>query len=502
MARAIEAAQWNYVGVIIRVGLQFAVQIFLARKIGPEAFGLGSLGFVAISLGMLVVEMGLGSALVQAKSLDNETLDIVATRMLISGLGGTGALWLLSAPVAAMLGYAELEPVLRAMAPMIVLYTVSVVPLSLLRREMNFFNFQLIQLFSYLIGFVLVGCTLAVLGYGVWSLVGAYLAQTLVAGIAPLILMERRPRLKFSGRLPGLQSFGFVIMSTNVLNWSVENLSNVVIGGFFGPKVLGLYTIANNLVRTPANHLVVSLQSVVFPASSLVQDNPEKLRRGYLIAVALVMLVAAPVFVGLAAVSNTVIAALFGDRWQGAGGMLAPLALAMNFHVVMALAGPLLAGAGDPGAELKIQFATLVAFIAMLVITAPISAVALAWGVLVVYALRAILMTAAVAKRVELSGSDQWRVLRGPLLLASLVAVVLWLVDLVEAVAGIAAALRLASEVTTGALIILLSLWLIPRVLIVHEIAWFVVAILARFPLLKRMALLRRFAAGPVDPAW
>ncbi len=58
-----------------------------------------------------------------------------------------------------------------------------VVAESLLRRNLQFKNLMWANVWSYLIGYALIGIILAWLGYGVWALVGATLGQSLLKSV-------------------------------------------------------------------------------------------------------------------------------------------------------------------------------------------------------------------------------------------------------------------------------------------------------------------------------
>jgi PST family polysaccharide transporter len=131
----------------------------------------------------------------------------------------------------------------------------------------------------------------------------------------------------------------------------IEQGTHVAAGRFFGAAALGQFTLSNNLVRTPANHLVVSLQSVLFPMAARAHHNDAGLRRAYLTALAGVGLVAFPTFAFVATMADPIVQVLLGSRWIEAAPVLAALSTAMIPHAAMAICGPLLNGRGEPEIE-------------------------------------------------------------------------------------------------------------------------------------------------------
>lgn len=279
----------------------------------------------------------------------------------------------------------------------------------------------------------------------------------------------------------GLKKFGVRVLFTNMANWVIENVDNLLVGKVFGPTALGLYSVSYNLVRTPANHLVVTLQTVLFPVSARAQDNPGSLRRAYLIVVAGVALVAFPVFAGIATVTDTLIAALFGQQWAAAGSVLLPLSLSMMLHAVMAVAGPVLWGKGAAGAEMRVQFWVGIAFVAALLVASRYSVTAMAWAVCGVYGLRVVGMTAALMRHIELSVSALFGALRGGLLAAMLVVFALLVVD--RAFHVWAPMPRLAVEIALSGILLSGFVMALPRLALSNDLLGVTQKLLSRTPL-------------------
>lgn len=129
-----------------------------------------------------------------------------------------------------------------------------------------------------------------------------------------------------------------------------------MVGRAFGTQALGAYTVSYNLVRTPTNHLVTSIQQVLFPASARSRGTNADYGLTYLLVVWGVSLVAFPVFLSVAALSGTLVDALYGAKWASATPILLPLAIAMPFHAVMAVGGPMLWGRGEAVRELRVNW--------------------------------------------------------------------------------------------------------------------------------------------------
>lgn len=489
------ALQWNYAGALTRTVCQFAVVVVLARILGPEPFGVVAAALLVVSLGNLVADFGLGAALVQRKSISEEEIRYVFTVQVLIGIALTVVVASSSGLVARVFGQMDLVPVVRVLSLMFVTQALGQTAFSLLRRQLAFKGLQLAQVLSYILAFVLLGIPMALLGFGVWSLVIAQLCQVaLYASLAYLqVRHSLRPLLRFSDA--SLFGFGFKVVGTNVLNWSIISLDSLFVGRFFGMVELGLYNRAYTLLVTPMNNIVIVLQGVLFAASSRSQDEDSALKRGYLAAVGAMALVILPVFGTVAFVPRTVIEGLYGARWVSAAPLLVPLALAVCFHAMMAVAGPVVLGKGRAGKELTVSALVAVLFLAVLLVTSQMSVVALAWGVFAVYVVRFLLMTSVVLRLVGGSWREVLQALRGGLLTFTATAPIVLGVDTILGLIGTEPFLRLLAATAAGAAMVALLLVALPRLLFAKELVQALGFIAHKLPPLLRR-LLARTGAG------
>lgn len=436
-SRALRGLSWNYAGTVGRIAATFFSQILLARLLGPEQFGLFGYAFLSVTMLALVVDMGLPLALVQIKVLDDDTLSTALARLLaVAALAALGlfaaadlvAQYIFSAPQAA--------PVLRAMAPTLVVGVAAAVITAVISRDIEFKVIQLAGLGSYILGYLVVGVGAALAGWGVWSLVLAWHVQTISACAAMYWFSPRRVRIGNPFRPLAAAPFGAVVMVTNIVNWLIDSGPQVAIGRWLGAAQLGQYSVANNLVRVPADHLVRSVQSVLMALASRAQGDDAAIRRAYLTVLSAVAVLTFPAFTYVLLTAKTIVELLLGAQWSDSGLVLVPLSIAMICHAVEALVGPILSGRGEPRAELRIKVVTLLVMAGVLAYAATISVVAVGWGVAFVYLFRWVTMSTALMRRLHIPVGSVLLLLRGPLLLA---------LACVAAVEGVFALLHAAS---------------------------------------------------------
>ncbi len=354
--RAISATQWRLASSGVQGGLHFAVGVILARLVSPTEFGLVALAAVVVGLASLISDLGLGPAIVRQRPLTDAHLRVGFTASLLIGLM-LALLVLAVSPLAGrLLDNAALPAVLGAESLLFLFAGMGIPSRALLRRRLAYRPLFLIDAGSYLVGYGLVAVALAVMGYGVWSLVLGALLQSLLASLLLLGTagMPLRPLLR-RAELRDLMSFGAGISLNQVVNYAARNGDNFIVGRWLGTHPLGLYARSYNLMMLPQNYFTIALSSVLFPAFCESTDDRSRLTRGYLLAIQMSALVAAPVMVVMIVAAPHLIVALYGEPWIGAAVPLQILCAAGVCRTVYHVSGALAQASGKVYAELRRQ---------------------------------------------------------------------------------------------------------------------------------------------------
>jgi O-antigen/teichoic acid export membrane protein len=447
-ARGVRALRWNYLGNGLRALSQFVVGVVLARLLGPDEFGTVAMAGLVVGMGALVADMGFGVVLVQRPEVLPEDVRFVAMVQVAMGallsLAGVAS----ASVVATWFHRPEAAPIFRAMSAMFLLQSFGLTPLALLRRALDFRGAQLVTVASYLGGYVVVGVPMALAGFGAWSLAVAQIVQSALSSALALWRHGGWARPHWRRPSPGLFGFGVKVIGTNLANWGLANADGVVVGRALGAVDLGLYGRAMAVVLSPLGALTSSLQGVLFAACARAQDDQVRLRRAWLGATSAVAAASLPIFVTVAVVPEAVVGGIYGDGWTGAAPVLVPLALAMPVMAVMSLAGPVVTAVGRVGLELRVALWTLALLLPTLLVAGRLSVVAVAWSVLAVQAVRAVLMVLVARPLVGASWPQLLAALAWPAAFGAATATATAFLDRQLVVAG--SAVRLLADVAVA----------------------------------------------------
>lgn len=415
--------------MVIKVLSQLVIGIVLARLLGPEPFGLIAIAWLMLGLGNLIADSGLSVALIQKPHISPRDIRYVFSLQVSAGLLLTVLSMALAPMIAAFFGRPDATAVLRWMSLLFAMQAFGQTASALMRRDLDHKRVQLIQVVTYLLAYLLLGLPLAYSGFGVWALIVAQLVQASLFSFVAY-LSTRHPLMPaLHADQPGLFSFGTKVLGSNLTSWGISNFDSAIIGRMLGVTDLGLYNRSMNLLASPMNAVVTTLQGVLLPLYSRLQTRPEAVRDTYLATLCLMSIALAPTFSAVAVMPETTVLAVYGLAWQSAAVLITPLALAMPVNAALALGGPLMQGLGHAGLEAVSQGIGLLVLVAGVIAAASISLEAAAWVVLAVYCLRAWLVTRLAAGLVSIPASAILRALSGPLVLAMLAALLGWQFD-------------------------------------------------------------------------
>jgi len=343
---AVRGTFWSALSTVSSRGLRFCITIVLARLLVPADFGLFAMSMLVIDIAELLSDLGLGAALIQRKHLEPEHLVTCFWANQMIGV----FLWAVTVAAAPAAGAfyhnATVSPVLSVMALIFLIAPIGSVPWVLLNRELKFKELMIAQTIATVVRGS-VALTLAWRGFGVWSLVWGPLAGTVTGSIVNWSFCRWRPSVGWSWRhYRELFHFGKGVFGTRFLGYFAANSDNLITGRVLGAATLGIYNFAYQIPHLTETHLAPIVNRVLFPVMSQVQDDLERLRRGYLQSLRWIAMAAMPFAVALFVMAPELIPTVYGQQWQPVVAPLQLLCAAGLAHALTSLVWTVTQAAG------------------------------------------------------------------------------------------------------------------------------------------------------------
>lgn len=293
----------------------FVVTLVLARLLTPNDYGTVALLSVMIALGNVLVDCGLGRALVQKRDATQDDFNTVFYISIVLSLVLYAALFLSAPFVAEFYEIPELKPMLRVLSLSIFFHAMNGVQGAELARKMKFKLSFRISWATTLVS-AITGIWMAFCGYGAWALVWSSVAGG-VAGVAARQLVIRwRPTMTFSrDSARQMFSFGWKMLVGMLVRDLYANLYTLVAGKCFSRADLGFIRKGSHTAGFMMNTVDSTIARVSFPALAKMQDDPGRLRSAMRRMIRSSTFFVFPAMSVLAVVAEPLVVALFGEKW-------------------------------------------------------------------------------------------------------------------------------------------------------------------------------------------
>jgi PST family polysaccharide transporter len=308
--------------------------IVLARLLTPEDYGL--IGMVAILINFVGMfqYMGLSTATVKWSELNHQQ---VSTLFWIN-MGLSTAIMLITIASGPLLAWFYNEPRLIGITAgygiTILFAGLAIQHEAILTRQMRFTAIVIVEVVALLIGFAS-AVVAAWQGAGYWALVLNQMVMTLITAIGVWVACRWRPGLPARGiGMRSMLSYGGNLTGFNVMTFFSRNLDNALIGKFWGPAQLGVYSRAYQMLLMPMQQINAPLAAVAVPTLSRLADSPERYRVAYLKILEKIVMITMPLAALMIATSDWMVLLLLGPQWRETGRIFMLLGIAAMIQPV------------------------------------------------------------------------------------------------------------------------------------------------------------------------
>lgn len=347
------AGRWVFASRVAVQVSQLVIFLAAARFLTPEAFGVFAL-VQAFSVLLFLAAAAGWREFVMSWTGEERGVDQAITYAILGGAG----MMLAGFAAAGVLSRFLVDPTAPALLALfsgcVLLSPIASAYSGVLVRRHRIAGLSLVTIAAELVGLAVSVGTLF-LGWGVFALGAGKLAVQLVmlAGVAGLAKRPFRPALR-AGHGRAILAISGQILANRLIGYVQSNGSTFIVGAFLGPASVGFYRAAERLVSAVAELVMEPLRLIAWVRfrQAAGQAAPDGAVKAHLAAEAtrilpLFIVLAAPVFVGLALVSGELVALLLGEVWRPAGGVAAILALGALAAIPNTTTEPLLSLGGE-----------------------------------------------------------------------------------------------------------------------------------------------------------
>lgn len=295
--------------------VSFAVSIVLARILDPTMYGTVSKVTVITAILLVFVDSGMANALIQKKDPDDLDFSSVFWFNISFCLLLYAALFVLAPWISVFYKDPELVPLVRVLGLTLVVAGLKNVQQAYVSKTMQFRRFFFATLGGTLFSAVL-GITMALRGFGVWSLVAQQLSNVAVNTAILWFTVGWKPKRMFSlSRLGGLLSYGWKLLAASLIDSVYLKIYPLIIGVYYTSADIAFYEKGMNWPNLVVENINSSMDSVLLPVLSAEQDRRDRVREMTRRAIKTGTYVILPLMAGLAACAVPIVRLLMTEKW-------------------------------------------------------------------------------------------------------------------------------------------------------------------------------------------
>lgn len=317
---------------LVRLVIQLAGIVVLARLLSPADYGYLTMVVAIIGVAELFRDFGLSFAAIQAKTLTHQQQSNLF--FINTGIGALASVVTacLAPLIAELYGEPQLVPIVLALSVTFLINGVTTQFRAKAARDLKLAALAVTETIAPLMGLVIaIGIAVAQGGY--WSLVAQQIVTALATLAGSIVIAKWWPsRYRRGAGVRSLLGFGGSVFTSQVITYVSRNVDSVIVGAFFGPNQLGIYNRAFQLLLLPLNQLNAPANRVAMPVLSRLQDDPRRFRDFLLTGQTLLLHLIMVTFAVAWLVADPLVPLLLGDQWTGVIDIFRILAIAGCFQ--------------------------------------------------------------------------------------------------------------------------------------------------------------------------
>lgn len=340
------STRWALFSKTISQFLTFGSTILLARLLSINDFGQAALALIVYLLIDNFVDSGFVYSIVQNK--DFTTTDSATCYWFLTFLSSVVVIGVvcLSPRIADLLGDREAWRLIAAQSIAFLAVPAQVVCTGILLRAVRLDTIARIEI---IVATLRVGISLimAIVGFGVWSLVLPLVAARFMTMVGVFIRSQWKPSLNFSLlSLRQLVPYGTHVTGSRLIWYLYARADRFITGTIIGTEALGVYSMGQQFANALPDMVSASVNRAAFPVFSQLRSDASKLRSEYIDTLRTTTAVCFPALAGLAVVAPSLVSVALGPRWAQAAFPIQCLAGVAALQIVFNLSAVLINAIG------------------------------------------------------------------------------------------------------------------------------------------------------------
>lgn len=307
-------------------GINLLSILIMARLLTPYEFGLIGAVTIVISISNMIVESGMGAALihkVNATTLDYNTM---FTFNLFMSLFLCAIIFFIAPYIALYFEKPILKDIVRILSITLFFNALTIIQRVVLMKSLLFKKQSFASIVSLVIS-VIIAILMAYNGWGVWAVVAQLVLYSVFFSLIIFFLIKYMPKLQFSlTSFRELLGFGGPVILSSAIQIGHNDIISSIIAKVYSIQITGFYTQSDKLINFPTYIFRSLFDAVVFPILSKTKNQKEfrtvcsQMNRG-------IYFLAFPLLLIIPFNSKQIIHIVLGEQWGEASGIFTILSV-------------------------------------------------------------------------------------------------------------------------------------------------------------------------------
>ena len=362
-SKTVSGVKWTSISTITIAIVGLLKISVLTRFLDVADFGLMALVTFVLGFMNLFMDMGLTSAILHRQNISDHEYASLFWINTIFSVFLFCFISLTSPYIANFYEEPELVLLIPMMAISIIISAFGRQFKTIEQKKLNFKYIAVVDITGVLLGFG-VGIYFAVKGYGVYALVYSALSQYTISNLIYFLRGLAKRGVFFYFNFKDTKPFlkiGIYQVGGQIINYFNRDIDILLIGKFFGPEILGGYSLAKQLVQRPMQVLNPIIINVASPILALMQNDKSELKRNFLSFLKIVSTLNFTAYGLLAILAYPLVILLYGNDFAHITLLVQILSAYMFIRSVASPVGSLVVATGRT--DLEFYWNTLVLFV-------------------------------------------------------------------------------------------------------------------------------------------
>ena len=287
----------------------------MSRLLSEEDFGYFAAITAITTIFETFSEMGIGSAIIQQKDLNDRFVNNAFTISLFFGTVVSIILFSLAGSISRSVADESMKIPLMLMSVTLLLNCLTSVNRSIMHRKLQFLRMGSINLASLILT-TAVAVILAYRGYGYYAIITKAILGSIISYVLTLIMCKTRFRIAIDFQIcKKIFSFSGWLMASSLFSKLAHQVDRLLMPRLLSIAALGAYNRPKDFVEQISGKLNGIFDTALFPVLSGIQDNSRALNSAFRRSMFLMNICASLLTICFMFNSGLLIRIFFGEKW-------------------------------------------------------------------------------------------------------------------------------------------------------------------------------------------